>query len=509
MNVEFPDLSKRLLGILLIAIGLLVFILRLSSQSQNGKGPGNHVPNPSRLPFGLDLMFRIIWRMRQDTFLEFTDVILNDTPGRTASLEVLGTRLVLTDRQENISAVMLYQFSDFGKGETTHEVFKNILGDSVFATDGQKWMRSKDQLRPHAARIRPDDLSVSEYHIQRLFQHIHDAPQGLEVFDVIDRLQLDIVTRIFLGVSTDSLKYDKSPFRDAMETLLKINTRRLPFGNVAKLFPDWMLAPVAFRELDQYIGGLVDKTLSLPVEELELKDASDRTLMEELALQQPDRKFVKDQLVSVLMASKDPVTILITWTLFELSRRPELVQQLRTEIEERIGLDVLPDMESLKKLTKLQNVIKETMRTYHPLGLNVREALRDTTLPVGGGSGGSEKVPVLKGELVLYSVHGLQRSKAIVGEDADTWDPSRWERWSPKSGQFLPFNMGPRICLGRNFGQLQIQYTLTRILQEFEGIEWCGYGDGRDRDAQPIRIKVELNTKFASPVRCKFIARER
>ncbi|XXH01914.1 hypothetical protein Hte_008276 [Hypoxylon texense] len=294
-----------------------------------------------------------------------------------------------------------------------------------------------------------------------------------------------------------------------METLFKINTRRLPFGNVSKLFPDWMIAHAAFRELEQYIGGLIDETLSLPKEDLELKDSSTRTLMEDLALQQPGRKFVKDQLVSVLMASKDPVTILTTWALFELSKRPELVQQLRKEIQEQIGLDVLPDTESLKKLTKLQNVVKETMRTYHPLGLNVREALKDTYLPVGGGPSGSGKVPVFKGELVLYSVHGLQRSKTIVGEDADVWNPSRWESWSPKSGQFLPFNMGPRICLGRNFGQLQIQYTLTRILQEFEGIEWCGHGTGKVQDAEPMRIKVELNTKFAGPIMCRFIPRKK
>lgn len=38
------------------------------------------------------------------------------------------------------------------------------------------------------------------------------------------------MTDIFLGQSTDSLEKDKSPFRDAMETLLRVNTLRLPFG---------------------------------------------------------------------------------------------------------------------------------------------------------------------------------------------------------------------------------------------------------------------------------------
>lgn len=86
-----------------------------------------------------------------------------------------------------------------------------------------------------AAKIRSDDLAVTEFHVQRLFRHLHGAPEGLEVFDVIDRLQLDIVTKIFLGTSTDSLEHETSPFRDAMETLLKVNTRRIPLGCVLQL----------------------------------------------------------------------------------------------------------------------------------------------------------------------------------------------------------------------------------------------------------------------------------
>lgn len=108
----------------------------------------------------------------------------------------------------------------------------------------------------------------------------------------------------------------------------------------------------------------------------------------------------------------------------------------------------------------------------------------------------------------VYSVHGLQRSAAVVGPDANDWDPSRWDRWAPKPGQFLPFNMGPRICLGRNFGQLQIQYVLVRILQEFEGIRWCGHRSTSKQDMEPMRIKVELNTKCASPVYCRFLPRK-
>lgn len=100
-----------------------------------------------------------------------------------------------------------------------------------------------------------------------------------------------------------------------------------------------------------------------------------------------------------------------------------------------------------------------------------------------------------------------QRREAVMGfADVDTWDPCRWENWTPTSSQYLPFNIGPRICLGRVFGHLQMEYTVARMVQEFDRIEWCGYG-GAAPDDEPMRIKIELNTKFDKPIMCKFTPR--
>lgn len=109
---------------------------------------------------------------------------------------------------------------------------------------------------------------------------------------------------------------------------------------------------------------------------------------------------------------------------------------------------------------------------------------------------------------IVYSVAGLQRNKDTVGKDADEWDPSRWDTWSPKYGDYLPFSIGPRQCPGRVFGRFQIQYILVRLLQEFDRIEWCGFGGEPDRDTEKMKIKVELNLKAAEPVICRFIPRQ-
>lgn len=102
--------------------------------------------------------------------------------------------------------------------------------------------------------------------------------------------------------------------------------------------------------------------------------------------------------------------------------------------------------------------------------LNVREATVDTILPLGGGPDGKAPVFVSKGETVFYNVAPMQRRLDLWGEDAEEFRPERWE--NRKTGwEFLPFNGGPRICLGQQFALTEIGYTTVRLLQEYKAIE--------------------------------------
>jgi len=86
-------------------------------------------------------------------------------------------------------------------------------------------------------------------------------------------------------------------------------------------------------------------------------------------------------------------------------------------------------------------------------------ALKTTTLPTGGGSDGKSPVLVRRGEAVAYSVYSLHRQIHLYGEDSECFRPERWEdknmplfrdetnaNWG-----YLPFNGGPRVCLGREY----------------------------------------------------------
>lgn len=91
------------------------------------------------------------------------------------------------------------------------------------------------------------------------------------------------------------------------------------------------------------------------------------------------------------------------------------------------------------------------LRLYPLVPSNFRYANKNTTLPLGGGPDGLSPIFIEKGERCVYSVYAAHRRKDIYGEDADIFRPERWGEGKARGWDFLPFNGGPRICIGREF----------------------------------------------------------
>lgn len=49
--------------------------------------------------------------------------------------------------------------------------------------------------------------------------------------------------------------------------------------------------------------------------------------------------------------------------------------------------------------------------------------------------------------------------------------PERWNNFTPKSWTFIPFNGGPRICIGQQFALTELGFTTVRILQTYSLVE--------------------------------------
>lgn len=154
---------------------------------------------------------------------------------------------------------------------------------------------------------------------------------------------------------------------------------------------------------------------------------------------------------------------------FELARQPAIQAKLRAEVDKQL-LGRLPGYDDLKEMTYLNYFIKETLRLYPPIPMNIRVANKDTTLPTGGGADGSSPLFVPAGQEVVYQIFSTHRRRDLWGDDADAFRPERWETVRPHF-QYLPFNGGPRICPGQQFALLETSFVLVRFLQEYARLE--------------------------------------
>lgn len=252
--------------------------------------------------------------------------------------------------------------------------------------------------------------------------------------------------------------------------------------------------------MDDFVYQYVRQALALPPEELEKSAKSDMsyTFLHELASYTRDPKVLRDQLVAVLLAGRDTTASTLSWTLYELGRHPEVVARLRDEILSAVGPDRTPTYADLKGMRYLQSVMNETLRLYPSVPFNVRFALRDTTLPRGGGLDGSQPVAVLKDTPIGYSTLLMQRRPdlypapsagfAPVGE----FSPERWAAggWQPRPWQYVPFNGGPRICIGQQFALTEMGYVLTRMFQRFERVQ--SFMDEVDGGSPTLKAEIVL-----------------
>lgn len=195
--------------------------------------------------------------------------------------------------------------------------------------------------------------------------------------------------------------------------------------------------------------------------------------LNELLLATDNRTAIRSELLNILLAGRDTTASLLSNLLWELSRQPAMLSQLRQEIEDSVGTD-MPSYQQLKEMKYLKALINEIQRMYPIVPSNSRQALNDAVLPRGGGPDGQSPIAVPKGAYVVYLSWSMHRRSDIFGENAHIFDPTRWldERHSSNplrpGWAYIPFSGGPRVCIGQNFALTECMFVVVRLLQTLE-----------------------------------------
>lgn len=490
-----PHISVRVYALGLAALLVVYIVFARLRTERRIKALGVQAPRvQSLVPFGLKFIahgvYDTIYHRDLDTWQKWFRP--HGPNCKTVAVNILGMPLILTHDYENIQAILATQFEDYEKGPIFHEEWKPFLGDSIFTTDGDSWRASRKLIRPQFIKERVSDLSIFEAHLQVLFECLDDLGNGAEV-DINDfflRFTLDTITEFLMGKSVDSLRNPYNEFSKAMAKVQSVQNMIGKTGPAKVLIP---LGPynAGIDVINKFVYSFVEQALDPSIKTAVTGPHDKYTFLHALAEFTNDRDMLRDQIIAVLIAGRDTTASAISWIFYELSRHPEVVVKLRTEIEKVVGYSQQPTYENLKNMKYLSNVLNEALRLYPGVPFNVRSANKDTTLPRGGGSDGQLPVAVLKDTLVVYSALALHRLPEHFPNPLE-FDPDRWDGKPPTPWTYVPFNGGPRMCVGQPFALAEMGYVTVRMLQRYERVQDLMDSTRRDRELRDWNLKSEI-----------------
>jgi len=171
---------------------------------------------------------------------------------------------------------------------------------------------------------------------------------------------------------------------------------------------------------------------------------------------------VRYQMVTFLIAGHETTSGLLTFTLYEMLRNPEILARAREQVDKVLG-EQAPRFSHLAQLTYLDQILKETLRLWPTAPAFALQAYEDTT--IGG------HYPVRRGQTLFVLTPSLHRDPAVWGAAPETFDPDRFsfdraEALPPNA--WKPFGNGQRSCIGRGFALQESTLFLAMMLQRFE-----------------------------------------
>lgn len=460
---------RRLAGIVQrhggVSSGIVVILLLVLKRLQDMPRKVQWMPG---LPF-LGSLFQVVHGLRTFTLLDLY-AKWHRKFGLTFAYSVPGKLAVATIDPKNLEHVLKTNFDKYAKGHVFAEPFTDLLGEGIFNADGEAWHRQRKTVS------RMFTKRQFETHIWRVIEKntakvasILDRTEGtLDVFGLMNRFTLDTIGQIGFSKDIGSLADPSSPFLRSFDRAQQILMLRF-WSNPAWKIMRWLgigwerELKEHLKRLDVYARGIVQELR----QKMEAGEDSSFVglFMKEDALREVDatsqETFMRDMVLNFLIAGRDTTAQCISWTLFELTQHPRVVEKARKEIAQVCG-EGRVTFEHIKSLHYIKAILDEGLRLHPSVPFDGKLCVAKDTLPDG--------TVVPAGCIVQYTPYAQGRCQEIWGKDACDFRPERWSEMEkrPSSFAFSAFNAGPRECLGRRLAELEMAALLATILRDFD-----------------------------------------
>jgi cytochrome P450 len=372
-----------------------------------------------------------------------------------------GRPQLILNRPAGIQRVLIDNPGNYARTRATIRILRPVLGNGLLLSEGEEWRRQRRTIAPALA---PRTIPVLATHIAAAAEKAvgrlaAEAGHPVDLLSAMRSLTLEIA-----GSSMFSL--EMAEYGPRLRGLIRHYAARLGRPTLFDfLLPLWLPTPrdvgrSLFRRrwralIGEIVAGRRGRTAA----------AAPRDLFDLLAQTcEPEigRSFspggLVDQVATMIVAGHETTAVALFWSLYLLALMPEWQERLA---EEAAPLALGPDgaAAALSRLVWTRAVAQEALRLYPPAFTLARQALAED-------EAGGIRVPA--GTIVLIAPWVLHRHRRLWPEP-ERFDPSRFLPDAPAPDRFayLPFGIGPRVCVGAHFALTEATLVLAHMMRAF------------------------------------------
>lgn len=374
----------------------------------------------------------------------------------------------MPNQPDLVRRVLVDRPKDFPKSGVVRAILGDLLGDSVFVTNGETWERQRRIIDPsfEGGRLRETFnpmLDAAEEMSNRLSAQADGTPVEME-FEA-SHAAADVIFRTLFSqpITSDTARRVFSAFRryqQAAPMLSPADLMRTPAW-FPRVGPKRWLKRRAAREIRHLLREFVEHRRR----EIEAGNAPCDLATAIMTTRDPvtgdmfGEREMADQLAIFFLAGHETSASALAWALYLIASSPDVQERLYAEAAPVFASR--PTLSDLRSLSFTRDVFRETLRLYPPVPMMIRETtcpeeMRDKQIPPGSP--------------VVISPWHLGRHERIWDRPHD-FDPDRWQTEEGRRcarDAFLPFSAGPRVCTGAGFAMQEGVLMLGMIAARYQ-----------------------------------------
>ncbi|XP_072758463.1 cytochrome P450 9e2-like [Anoplolepis gracilipes] len=350
-----------------------------------------------------------------------------------------------------------------------------IFSRNLFNLNGDHWRKIRKLLSPTFTSGKMKIMfklmcECAENFVDFLVADSGNIGKTYDMKDVLSRYSNDVIATCAFGISVNSFKHPNNEFfllaKDTVKfisnpiTMLKMMINK-SFPLLGKLFRIQLLT----SRIRSFFKEIIADTVKTRDEQKIIRPDMIHLMMEKRD-KDDDLTIDIDEMTAhafvFLFAGFDSISSAMCFLAHEIGINFDVQNKIRAEINEILTqTNDKPTYEAINQMKYLDAVINETLRLYPLVFALDRVCVKEFQLPPATPDG--EPITLKPGDHIWFPLSALHYDPKYYSQP-NKFDPDRFLNGEMDNSVYMPFGIGPRICIANRFALLNLKIMIFYLL---------------------------------------------